>query len=93
MRSRFTAYVIGEAQCLYRSWHESTRPSLQSLRDSGPQAYTILKILSTTGGNENDNTGTVEFIATYDNQGKSVEHHENSKFSRVKGCWVYIDVV
>lgn len=93
MRSRYTAYVIGDAQYLYRSWHESTRPSLQILRDSGPQAFTTLKIVSVTAGGENDNTGTVEFIATYGNQGKSVEHHENSKFGRVKGRWVYIEAV
>jgi len=91
MRSRYTAYVMGDAQYIYRSWHESTRPSLQSLRDSGPQTFTTLKILSVSAGGETDNNGTVEFIATYDNNGKTVEHHENSKFRRVKGRWVYVE--
>lgn len=100
MRSRYTAYVVGNAQYLYRTWHEKTRPSLQSLRDSGPQDLISLKILSTQEGGINDQKGMVEFVSSYDNDNADAEpdeqilqHKEKSLFVRVKNRWVYIDAV
>lgn len=96
MRSRYSAYVIGNAQYLYRSWHVSTRPALQSLRDSchdESQKFTSLDIIALTKGGVDDETGTVEFIATYDSNGKSEKLHENSKFSRLNGHWVYFEAL
>lgn len=100
MRSRYTAYVMGNAQYLYRTWHVNTRPSLQSLRESGPQDLISLTILSTQAGGKNDNKGMVEFVTTYTglNSDEGLEqpiaqHKEKSLFVRVKGHWVYIDAV
>lgn len=100
MRSRYTAYVMGNAQYLYRTWHEKTRPSLQSLRESGPQDLISLTILSIQAGGKNDNKGMVEFVTSYaglnsvNELEQSIEQHkEKSLFVRVKGHWVYIDAV
>ena len=95
MRSRYTAYAQGNAQYIYRTWHEKTRPSLQSLRDSEPQALVALKIVSTLEGGEDDQKGMVEFIATYESpKDEPLEQHkEKSLFVRAKGRWVYIDAV
>ncbi len=97
MRSRYCAYVIGDAQYLYRTWHESTRPSLQSLRASGAQKSLLsLKILSTIAGKEKDNKGTVKFITSSNSatlMGDIDQHKENSLFVKLKDRWIYIDAV
>jgi len=96
MRSRYTAYVMGDAQYLFRTWHASTRPSLQSLKASGPQTLIALKILSTQAGGVDDQKGMVEFISSRFSpsmMGEIEQHKEKSLFTRVKGNWVYIDAI
>lgn len=96
MRSRYTAYVMGDAQYLFRTWHASTRPTLQTLKNSGPQTLIGLKILSTQAGGENDKKGMVEFISSRFSpslMGEIEQHKEKSLFTRVKGNWVYIDAI
>jgi SEC-C motif-containing protein len=98
MRSRYTAYVMGNAQYIFRTWHTKTRPSLQSLRDSNEQKLCGLKILSTQAGGISDNKGMVEFIASYQNPDVHAEnpiqqHREKSLFVKVKGRWLYIDAI
>jgi uncharacterized protein YchJ len=85
---------MGNAQYLYRTWHEKTRPTLPSLRESDPQKLVALKILSTQEGGENDVKGMVEFVASYESEKTNEpieQHHEKSLFTKVKGNWVYID--
>jgi len=97
MRSRYTAYVMGDAQYLFRTWHANTRPTLQSLKASGPQTLIGLKILSTQAGGENDKKGMVEFISSRFSpsslMGEIEQHKEKSLFTRVKDHWVYIDAI
>ncbi len=98
MRSRYTAYVMGNAQYIFRTWHEKTRPALQSLRDSEPQKLIGLKILSIQAGSVDDDKGMVEFIASYENPFKETEepiqqHREKSLFVKMKGRWLYIDAI
>ncbi len=91
MRSRYCAYVLGDAKYLYRSWDEATRPSLQSLRAMPPVQWLGLTIRATGGGSEDDETGTVSFVARYLDGGRVVEMRETSRFRRVAGRWVYVD--
>ena len=105
MRSRYTAYLMGNAQYIYRTWHEKTRPSLKSLRDSEPQKLVSLKILSTQAGGIDDDKGMVEFVASYENPAVDSkdgvnaseepiqQHKEKSLFVKVKGRWLYIDAI
>ncbi len=94
MRSRYTAYSMGNAQYLYKTWHENTRPSLTSLRDSGPQKLVALKIISLQAGGENDAKGIVEFIASSESTNPEepiYQHREKSLFMKIKDQWLYID--
>ena len=51
-----------------------------------------LKILSTEKGKETDKKGTVEFTATYEQDGETLEHHETSQFRKNdRGQWLFID--
>lgn len=84
MRSRYAAFVVGDADHLFRSWHPRTRP--EEVTASGPR-WTGLEILDVAGGGPEDDAGEVEFRASYD--GGAL--HERSRFERRAGRWVYVD--
>ncbi|MFE8992538.1 YchJ family protein [Streptomyces collinus] len=85
MRSRYCAFVKGDAGYLLQTWHPRTRPGTLEL-DPGMR-WTGLEILGTGGGSAFHSAGTVEFRASY--RGGSL--HERSSFERVDGAWVYVD--
>ncbi|MER8224943.1 YchJ family metal-binding protein [Streptomyces sp. NPDC094143] len=85
MRSRYCAFVKGDADYLLRTWHPRTRPGTLEL-DPGMR-WTGLEILGTGDGSAFHSAGTVEFRASY--RGGSL--HERSRFERVDGAWVYVD--
>ncbi|MFI1003537.1 YchJ family protein [Streptomyces galbus] len=85
MRSRYSAFVRGEADYLLRTWHPGTRPARLDL-DPGMR-WTGLEILATEDGTAFHSTGVVEFRASY--RGGAL--HERSRFERVDGAWVYVD--
>ncbi|MGQ4442124.1 YchJ family protein [Streptomyces violaceoruber] len=85
MRSRYCAFVQGDASYLLRTWHPRTRPARLDL-DPGMR-WTGLEILDTADGSAFHTTGTVTFRASY--RGGSL--HERSRFERVDGAWVYVD--
>ncbi|KUN00925.1 hypothetical protein AQI95_33655 [Streptomyces yokosukanensis] len=85
MRSRYCAFVRGDAGYLLRTWHPRTRPEQLDLDPR--MTWTGLEILGSTGGSAFHTTGTVTFRASY--RGGSL--HERSRFERVDGAWVYVD--
>ena len=96
MRSRYTAFVVGDEAYLFRTWHPRTRPE-------GPYCHpgtqwTGLTVHETVDGGEDDETGIVEFTATYrsgDGRGGVVDDalRERSRFTRRAGRWLYLDAV
>ncbi|MGW7525104.1 YchJ family protein [Streptomyces sp. NPDC054783] len=85
MRSRYSAFVTGDAGYLLRTWHPRTRPERLDLDPR--MEWTGLEILDTTDGSAFHSTGTVTFRASY--RGGSL--HERSRFERVDGAWAYVD--
>lgn len=85
MRSRYSAFVKGDAGYLLRTWHPRTRPQRLDL-DPGTR-WTRLEVLETTAGSAFHTTGTVTFRASY--RGGSLQ--ERSRFERLDGAWVYVD--
>lgn len=90
MRSRFSAYVVQDAEYLLTSWHPRTRPPSLEL---GPLVWTNLEIIGGTGGGLFDSTGTVSFRAHYVDNGRPEVLSENSLFEKHNGHWVYVDAV
>ena len=89
MRSRFSAFAVGDAAYLLRSWHSSTRPV--RLRLDGDTRWTRLEILGRTDGTAFHSQGTVEFRAHYTESGRPGSMQENSSFVRDEnGHWVYV---
>jgi len=85
MRSRYSAFVKGDAGYLLRTWHPRTRPERLDL-DPGTR-WTGLEVLERTAGSAFHTTGTVTFRASY--RGGSLQ--ERSRFERLDGAWVYVD--
>lgn len=91
MRSRFTAYAIGDVTYLLSTWHRTTRPERLEL-DPGLQ-WRHLRILDVIRGGLYDSEGEVEFEATYRKSGRTGRLHERSRFVRQNGAWLYVDGV
>lgn len=91
MRSRYSAFVLGDAGYLLATWHPSTRPGRLEL--DGDVRWTGLDVLSTSGGSLLAADGTVEFRAAYLRDGRAGAQHENSRFVRDGGRWRYLDGV
>ena len=90
MRSRYSAYVQADEAYLLATWHESTRPELLDLSSSG-LVWTGLKVIRCTNGLSGDSRGMVEFIASYQLNGKDGQVHEMSRFVFEQGRWFYLD--
>jgi SEC-C motif-containing protein len=89
MRSRYTAFVVGDVQHLLYTWDASTRPG--ELRLDPETKWLFLRIDSTRDGGPFDDTGTVEFTAVYRDAAGHGEQHEVSRFVRDDGRWYYVD--
>jgi SEC-C motif domain protein len=83
MRSRYSAFVLLDAEYLLQTWHASTRPS--SLELDASTRWIGLRVLGRTRGGPPDREGTVEFDAAY----RGGSQHENSAFIREGGRWFY----
>ncbi len=91
MRSRFTAFALGDEQHLLDSWHPRTRPP-SCPPDPGAR-WLYLRIVDVVGGSPFHETGVVEFTAVYrDGDGRG-EMTERSTFERVDGRWYYVSGV
>ncbi|MFF2389931.1 YchJ family protein [Agromyces sp. NPDC058104] len=91
MRSRYTAFVTGDAEYLLATWHPSTRPSELDLDPS--IRWLRLDVVRTERGGPLDGDGIVEFAAFYRHDGERGEQHEVSRFDRGTGGWRYVDAV
>lgn len=89
MRSRYSAYVRGDADYLLATWHASTRPAALDLGDAAATRWLGLDVRR----HEHDSDhATVEFVARYRIGGaKAVRLHEVSRFVREDGRWFYVD--
>jgi SEC-C motif-containing protein len=88
MRSRYSAFAVGDSDYLLRTWHRSTRPDELNLDDG--VRWTHLEILGSQAGGLFDDTGTVEFRAHHRQSGRRGVLHERSEFERDNGLWFYV---
>lgn len=89
MRSRFSAFAVGDAGYLARTWHASTRPARLDLDDD--TRWYRLDVRATTGGGVFDTAGTVEFEAFWRSSQGRGSLQEVSRFVRGTEGWQYVD--
>lgn len=88
MRSRYTAFALGNHDHLFRTWHPATRPTEVS---ADPSAEWLgLTIHETEAGQASDESGVVEFTARYIAAGRGDSQHEVSLFRKRAGRWMYV---
>lgn len=92
MRSRYTAYATNVVDYIKAT---STGVALEEFNLSEAKdfikevEFTGLEILHTEKGTENDETGIVEFIFRYKQDGEKHAQHELSSFCRKDGEWFF----
>ncbi len=88
MRSRYSAYALGDAGYLRATWEPSTCPAELDL----DPAVRWLGLSVKRHLREGEEAATVEFVARYRiGGGSAVRLHEISRFRRREGRWYYLD--
>ena len=87
MRSRYTAFVLGNADYLQATWHASTRPDPLELEQAAKWLGLEIRQHRMTGAD----SAEVEFVARFRVAGRAVRQHELSRFVREGGRWYYLD--
>lgn len=94
MRSRYSAFVVHNADYIYGTHDPSTRSqvNLEEIKTWSEESEWLgLQILETSGGQVGDTQGLVEFMATYAVNGKKTQHREKSTFNYIDGQWYFTD--
>lgn len=92
MRSRYSAFVLGDVPYLLATWHPSTRPGTLDL-EAGVK-WLGLEVRSHRMAD--DTHAEVEFVARSRLHGRATRLHERSRFVRENdahgtGRWFYVD--
>ena len=100
MRSRYTAYTLGNEAYLLATWHSSTRPTApvivagEKLQWLGLEVKSALR-LRQRKAEQDEHRDTVEFVARLRVNGRGQRLHEISNFVREPAegglRWFYVD--
>ena len=90
MRSRYSAFVVGDARYLLTTWHPSTRPA--SIGFQPGLRWAGLEVLD-AAGELLDTIGTVHYRAHWVRGDVTGVVDERSRFRRYVGRWTYVGPV
>lgn len=95
MRARYTAFVtkqigdfLKDTLVAEKQDQFDLREVEMSAREAEGQGFELRAI---EGGDEGDETGTVEYVARFRIHGQVQAHHELASFQRQDGRWLYVD--
>jgi SEC-C motif-containing protein len=94
MRSRYTAFVEADVAYIARTRHprSSNRFDERAVREWAEESeWKGLEIKKIVAGGAEDETGVVEFVATYVQDGARELHEERAEFVRCEGRWTFVD--
>ncbi|MGZ8289572.1 MAG: YchJ family protein [Telluria sp.] len=103
MRSRYTAYTLGNEEYLKATWHPDTRPAEPVVNENerlqwlGLEVKSALRLRQRKVNEEpSPDRDTVEFVARYKIGGRAHRLHEVSRFVREADSsgiprWYYLD--
>lgn len=89
MRSRYSAFVLGNADYLRATWHSDTTPADLNLENQANVRWLGLEVKHFE--QQDAEHATVEFVARYKVNGRAYRLHEVSRFVRERGRWFYLD--
>ncbi len=88
MRSRYSAYALGQQGYLLDTWHPSTRPdTLEPMPADLKWLGLEIRRFAVTDAS----SAIVEFVARSKRGGRAHRLHETSRFSFEAGQWWYLD--
>lgn len=94
MRSRYSAFVLGDAAYLRASWHPDTCPAEPLPADPPGQRTRWLGLTVQQHRVTGPDTAEVAFVARYRvGGGSAVRLVEHSRFVRIDGRWLYLDAL
>lgn len=89
MRSRYSAYVVGDIAYLRQTWHPDTLAAAPKFGDAMDTHWLGLRILDRPAPQER--FATVEFVAFFEEGEKVQQLRERSRFERINAKWRYLD--
>lgn len=90
MRSRYTAFALGDERYLLDTWDPTHRPARLDLKGDRTE-WLGLRIVSCEAGGETDIEGRVQFIARFRLRGNEQVLCEDSRFRKEADRWLYVD--
>lgn len=94
MRARYSAHVKVEVDFIYESIHPHHRTAYdhKGTKEWAEKAdWQGLEIVETKDGDLKDDTGEVQFIASFKDKGSLRRHHERGHFERKDGKWYFTE--
>jgi SEC-C motif domain protein len=91
LRSRYTAFALGNTDYLVDTLTPDIRDTFDQIEAESTAAgadWQSLEVRTVTGGGVDDETGSIEFVATFRLHGQNRIHHELSQFRREEGRWM-----
>lgn len=94
MRSRYCAFVLRDGEYLLSTLADENRSGFNANTVAQDKtSWTGLEVINSVSGGILDQTGIVEFIANFEENGTKHQLHERSNFERRDGKWFYVDGV
>lgn len=96
MRSRYTAYAVGDVTHVMRTTHPTSPHRVADARAWAEDlrrycAAVRFEGLTVRSSSEDGDTGRVTFFAQLTHDGRDASFGEASRFARVDGRWLYLD--
>jgi SEC-C motif-containing protein len=95
MRARYTAYTRKDIGYIARTFAPESLGDFdagQARAWAGEASWRGLRIVSIEKGRALDHEGVVEFVATYQQRGATIAHHERSRFRKTaQGEWLFVE--
>lgn len=90
MRSRYTAYAVGDDAYVLATWDEATRPAVLFEEGEARPKWILLRVTDAKPVAEGADTGEVTFTATARTSQGAMRLSERSLFRRKDGRWLYV---
>lgn len=90
MRSRYTAYAVGDDAYVLATWDEATRPAVLFEEGEARPKWILLRVTDAKPVAEGADTGEVTFTATARTSQGAMRLSERSLFQRKDGRWFYV---
>jgi len=91
MRSRYTAYALGDLDYIEKTMKDKALKRFNRVATENSLKGTTWIQLTVLSSSEEGEAGTVQFMASFKQNGEDMAMHEVSTFKKIDGKWYYVD--